>query len=132
MTGLKAAFATFGAKGRNQRWSWSARSDDGKTVVLALWKDQFDYTSRPVAYDTIGRPDLPGWTDALGNRERIENLVWARDHCDGMFSVVIAVAEDVSARPRSISVSYPHKTMKMKLLDLNETTGEFRAINVDG
>ena len=36
--GLRDAFAFFdGAKGRNQRWSNSARSEDGKTVVLAIY-----------------------------------------------------------------------------------------------
>jgi len=35
------AFAYFGAQGKNPRWSWSARSADGKTVVLTMWQDEF-------------------------------------------------------------------------------------------
>src|ERR1019366_2706519 len=42
--GLAEAFAHFGATGRNQRWSWSARSADGKTVVITLWRDGRNYT----------------------------------------------------------------------------------------
>lgn len=70
---------------------------DGATVVLTLWKDLLDYTSNPIAYDTFGRTDLPEWIDRPGNRERAENLIWARDHTDGIFRVVIVVAEDVNA-----------------------------------
>jgi hypothetical protein len=34
MTGLAKAFAAFGAAGKNQRWSWSARTPDNQTVVI--------------------------------------------------------------------------------------------------
>ena len=33
MAGMAEAFAHFGAVPRNRRWSWSARSPDGHTVV---------------------------------------------------------------------------------------------------
>ena len=59
MSGKVAAFAHFGAKGKNVRWSWSAKSADGKTVVMTLWKDLIDYSSSPIAYDTYGRKNLP-------------------------------------------------------------------------
>jgi hypothetical protein len=39
---LTAAFAHFGTRPANPRWSWSAVSEDGGTVVLALWRDLFD------------------------------------------------------------------------------------------
>jgi len=127
--GLADCFAHFGATGKNQRWSWSARSDDGKVVVITLWQDFFDYRSHPIVYDTFGRSDLPEWNNP-GNRERLENLRWARDHCDGLFRVVITVAEDIKSSPRKIARCFPQDRMVMKLLDLNEQTGEFRAINV--
>jgi hypothetical protein len=43
----------------------------------------------------------------LGNGERIENLKWARDHCNGRMYVVIIVAENVNAQPRKIAESPP-------------------------
>jgi hypothetical protein len=63
-------------------------------------------------------------------QQRLENLKWARDHCDGLFRVVITVAEDINSLPRKIARSFPQDRMLMKLLDFNEQTGEFRAINV--
>ncbi|MBF9234617.1 hypothetical protein [Microvirga alba] len=51
MTGVNAAFAYFGAAGRNPRWSWSARSPDGKTVVVTMWKDLITYENGTAIYD---------------------------------------------------------------------------------
>lgn len=122
----EAAFASFGAACKNSRWSWSGRSADGKTVVLTLWRDEFDYGSSPVSYDCFGRATA-AWSDRPGNRERLENLVWARDHCDGMFRIVVAVAEDVNANPRRIASCAPQPNMIMRVVKLDEKTGEFRA-----
>jgi hypothetical protein len=127
---LAEAFSHFGAKGKNQRWSWSARSTDSKTVVITLWRDGLDNGAKPIVYDTFNRPDLYTWIDRPGNRERIDNLIWARDHCDGLFRVVITVAEDVKANPRRIADCYPKDELLMKITDLDENTGEFRAVNV--
>ena len=120
------AFAYFGAAGKNSRWSWSARSPDGKTVVLTLWADELNYKSVPISYDCFGSKTAI-WSDRPGNRERLENLIWARDQCDGLFRVVITVAEDVHAEPRAIKQCHPQRDMVMRLVDLDERTGEFRA-----
>jgi hypothetical protein len=126
--GLAESFAHFGATGKNRRWSWSAKSADGKTVVMALWKDGFDYSSQPIAYDTINRKNLPAWISRAGNRERLEYLMWARVHCNGIFKVVVVVAKDEKAEPRKIAECFPQDKMTMKITDLNELTGEFRAV----
>jgi hypothetical protein len=128
---LARAFAHFGVKGKNQRWSWSARSADGKTVALTLWKDRLDYTAKPIVYDTFRRANLHVWIDRPGNRERIENLIWARDHCDGLFRVVITVAKDVNAEPRKIEDCYPKDNWLMQIVKLDETTGQFRAAKIE-
>jgi hypothetical protein len=94
---LNEAFRRAGAPLRNPRWSWSARSADGKTVVMTLWKDLIDYRSRPIAYSNMGLENLAAWMNRPGNRERLENLKWARDYCDGLFRVVIITAKDVNA-----------------------------------
>lgn len=123
---LAAAFAHFGAAGKNPRWSWSARSPDGATVVLTLWRDEFDYTTTPISYSSFGhKVDL--WLTRPGNRERLENLIWARDRCGGLFRVVITVAEDVNADPRKIASCAPQPRMIMRIVELDEATGEFRA-----
>ena len=77
-----------------------------------------------------GSPTLGQWKEKLGNRERIENLQYARDHCGGLMQVVIIEAVDQNAQPREIARSFPHRRLIMKLVDLNDETGEFRAINV--
>jgi hypothetical protein len=130
MTGLAKAFAAFGAAGKNQRWSWSARTPDDQTVVMTFWKDAIDYGSNPISYSTFDSPRLHLWKDKPGNRERIENLKWARDHCDGLMKVVIIEAKDTNANSREIADCIVQRRMVMKLVDLNEQTGEFRAENI--
>jgi hypothetical protein len=104
----------------------SARSPDGATVVLTLWRDEFDYTTTPISYSSFGhKVDL--WLTRPGNRERLENLIRARDRCGGLFRVVITVAEDVNAGSRRISSCAPQPRMIMRIVELDETTGEFRA-----
>jgi hypothetical protein len=125
------AFAYFKAKGTNPRWSWSARSEDGKTVVLTLWQDEFGRgAGKQVSYHARVREDATEWIKRPGNRERLENLKWAKEHCDGLFRVVVGIAEDVNARPRAIKECFPHKNLVMCIVDLNEETGEFHAISV--
>ena len=125
------AFAFFGAKCANQRWSWSARSPDGKTVVLTLWQDRLDPANGNLVYHEHVRAISTGeWIKRPGNRERLENLKWAKEHCDGLFRVVIAVAEDVEASPRAIKECFPHEKLVMKILELDENTGEFHAISL--
>jgi hypothetical protein len=126
-----SAFAYFdGATARNSRWGWSGRSPDGRTVVITLWKDEIHDDGKTVVADMFGHERLHLWTDKPGNRGRIKDLAWARDRCDGLFRVVMTVAKDAKASPRSIAKCYPHKTLVMKLIRLNERTGEFRAESV--
>jgi len=131
MTKLAEAFASFGASGKNPRWSWSARSADGKTVVMTLWKDGFDYSSRPPKYRSVAESGKEDWLNRPGNKERRENLEWALENCGGMFRVVIVVAEDERAEPRKIKSSYPQRRMWGKITRINADTGEFEAVILD-
>jgi hypothetical protein len=47
-----------------------------------------------------------------------------------MVRVVVAVATDTKARVRTIERCFPHPKLAMRITDLKEDTGEFRAINV--
>jgi hypothetical protein len=96
---------------------------------MTLWKDKIDYSSNPISYSTFGSATRKKGKDQLGDQERIENLKWARDHCDGRMRVVTIEAVDVNAEHRRIARSFPQKRMVMKLTGLNETTGEFSAVN---
>jgi hypothetical protein len=129
---LRDAFAHFGTRAHNPRWSWSARSDDKKTVVLTIWTDRLgNLKQRPLIYDNHG-DNVWSWTKKPGNRERIDLLKWARDHCDGRFCVVFVVARDEHESPRRIKDRYPEPNLVMRLIDLDEDTGEFRAESVSG
>jgi hypothetical protein len=119
-----AAFEHFGATPRNVQWSWTARSVDGKTVVATLWQDQFVRKDGRVTY---ARPGLtPGERKRPGMTEQTENFGWARDHCDGRFHVIVAIARNKNADPRSIEECFPSK-MVMRLTHLDTTTGAYAA-----
>ena len=85
---------------------------------------------QPSGFDTFGQAQQRQWTSKLGNKERIENLIHARNRCGGLSRVVMITAKDSTARPRSIAKRYPHPTLVMKLTDLDERTGDFRAESV--
>ena len=124
---LTEAFASFGAEARNIRQAWSARSADEQTIVVTLWRDLINDDGKEVSVDCFGDPNLHAWKDTPGNRQRIKDLAWARDHCDGHFRVVFVEASDTKAVPRSTTRRYPDATLVMKLIRLDETTGEFKA-----
>lgn len=120
---MTEAFAYFGAEATvHIRQAWSARSADGRTVVLALWKEGVQDDGRNVFTDCFRGEKLDQWIDKHGNKDRIENLAWAEDHCDGLFRVVM-----VQNEPREY---YPDKTLVMRLRALDRKTGEFRAEGV--
>jgi len=124
----RECFEHFGAEYANQRWSWSGRSRDGTIVVMTMWQDEIIRRDRRTIYESRLRPNektRPGAT------ERLANLKWARDHCDGLVRVVIAVAKDVNADPRSAIDWFPQDRLIMKITELDET-GSFRAESVDG
>jgi len=73
----------------------------------------------------------PEWTNKPGNRERLENLRWAMDHCGGLFRVVMVKAKNTEADPREIAECFPRDALVMKVTDLNEATGTFRAVAVE-
>jgi len=129
---LAESFAQFGAIPRNPRWSWSARSSDGKTVVIALWSDRFRWKDKPLSYDGREQSIPQDWTGRPGNRERLDNLLWARANCEGLFRVVMVRPVDRVARPREIEECFPKDGWLMRIIDLNEITGEFQAILVEG
>jgi hypothetical protein len=56
----------------------------------------------------------------------MDNLAWARDHCDGLLKVIIARAKDPNAEPRSIAECFP-SAMVMRLRSLDTDRGAFIA-----
>jgi hypothetical protein len=118
------AFKHFGTKPKNVRWSWSARSTDGKSVVATFWQDRFEKRGGRLVYDRLAAPldvsSRPGFSELM------ENLAWARDRCDGRLNVIIAIAKDTNAEPRSIRECFP-SGMVMRLRSLDTNSGAFVA-----
>jgi hypothetical protein len=124
---LAAAFGYFGAVPKNPRWSWSGKSPDGKVVVLTMWDDQIGDDRGLKTYQSGPRKRRhPGGT------ERLENLIWAQDRCEGLFRVVRLRAKDASAKHRSIAECFPDDALIMHIEHLDGKTGEFLARQVPG
>ena len=123
----RSAFSFFGTKPRNIQWSWSARNETTKTVVVTLWKDLLKKEESGFCYRN---PKPPAEVARrLGHGELIENLIWARENCEGRFNVIVAVARDPSEDPRKVAECYPIKTV-MQLADFDPVSGSFTAHSV--
>ena len=68
------------------------------------------------------------WRWHYGNRERIKHLKHSLENLKGLFRVVIAVAKDIHTFPRKGNDFYPWEGIWMKIVELNEETGECRAV----
>jgi len=123
----EACFEHFGAICKNPRWSWSARSLDGRTVVMTMWEDEIRWDGPKATYQSRARART---RKRAGETERLENLKWARDHCDGLVRVVRMTAQDENANPRSIATCYPDNDLVMRVVALDETDGTFRAESI--
>jgi Uri superfamily endonuclease len=93
-------------------------------VVVTLWQDEFRKADSGKLVYVRG----PIWEEAskkrLGHLELMENLRWAIDHCVGQVNVIVAIAKDTKAKPRSISECFPGK-MRLRVTNLDEATGAF-------
>lgn len=123
----KACFEYFGTVPKNLRWSWSGRSLDGQIVSVTFWQDRFEDGGRIYR----GRRRSGEAVAQAGFAELLENLKWARDNCDGILRIIIAIPKDPRAHPRSIAECFPQKTLRMRLISLDETTGEYVAERID-
>lgn len=123
------AFEFFKVKPKNIRWSWSGRSVDGSTVAVRLWQDRFESGTKIYRSSSSDKPGE--WKSRPGFVELIENLVHARDHLNGIVSVIILIAKDKKASPRSIGRSFPHPDLQMRVVDLDENEGTFVLERID-
>jgi hypothetical protein len=117
-------FKHFDVKLKNAQWSRSARSSDGKIVVVSLWQDQFKMIGGVLTYEHS--PDVDWFKkDSLGQTELRENLIWARDNCDGIVSVVLVSARENGDGVRGVGISDPEDRYRMRLVSLDEESGAF-------
>ena len=130
MVGKVEAYAALGAVLKNERWAWSGHSADESTVVVTLWDDKLRAVPGGVRYDLFDASDRAAWRSKRGNRERIRDLALARDRCDGLFKVVVGRANEAGDAMLEGSVYEPRFDLVMRLIDLDEATGEFSAESV--
>ena len=123
---LPACFAHFGVVPSHRHFSLSAVSSDGKTVVVAMWEDEFERQGNRIIYQSRYRPIFKGKLQRIST-QWIANLKWACRHCDCLVRVVIIQAEDVQANTRTIKFSYPDDSLIMRVTRLDIETGVFRA-----
>lgn len=122
-------FEFFGVVPKNTRWSWSGRSPDGHDVAVTLWQDRFEEKGR--IYRSW-KSDRPGeWKSRPGFVELIENLAHARNHLDGKVHVILAIAKDKEANPRSIDRSFPQPGLRMRVVEVDENEGTFTLERID-
>ena len=130
MSGKVAEFAKYDVKLKNDLWSWSGRTPDNE-VVVTLWDDEFDRDANPVTYTDFTSPTVEQWRNRLGNRFRMKDLKYALDHRGGRFRVVILTPVDLTSEPRKIKEALAHPEMIMRITEFSQTTGQFRAVQVD-
>lgn len=122
-------FEFFNVVPRNTRWSWSGRSQDASAVAVTLWQDRFEDQGRIYKGWQTDRADE--WKSRPGFVELIENLAHAKDKLNGEIHVILAVAKDKSAVPRSIDRSFPQPNFKMRVLELDVEQGTFVLERID-
>ena len=127
MVGKVEAYAALGAVLKNERWAWSGHSADEATVVVTLWADKLRAVPGGFRYDLFEAPDREAWRTKRGNRERIRDLVLARERCDGLFKVVVGRANEAGDAMLEGSVYEARPDLVMRLIDFDEATGEFSA-----
>ena len=127
MVGKIEAYASLGAELKNERWAWSGHSADETIVVVTLWEDKIRPVEGGIRYDIFDDPDLETWRTKRGNRERIRDLVLARERCDGLFRVVVGRVNETGDAMLEGSLYEARPDLTMRLIDLDEKTGEFSA-----
>lgn len=126
---LAGCFTHFGAVCASRRFSRSAITQDGQTVVVAIWEDEVQRDGNRIIYEPRYRPKLKGKSRGV-DTELTANLKWARDHCGSLVRVVILTAEDVAAEPRKIMYCYPDDSLVMRITEFDSRTRTFRAESV--
>ena len=90
----KEAFAHFGIKQKNERWSWAGITDDNSLVALTIWTDQREYKKGGRFTTSTFNANNEIWKDHLGNQERIQIIQYCINHLDSRFRVIWCVPED--------------------------------------
>jgi len=123
---LSTSFEHFGAVRSRRHFGGSAISDDGETVVVALWEDEISRDHDRVTYQSRWGPTLRGKSDRVSLQWK-SHLKWAMAHCNGFVRVVVLRAADTATSPRVIESCYPDDSLILRITHLDTATGCFQA-----
>jgi hypothetical protein len=123
---LSTCFEHFGAARSRRHFAGSAISDDGATVVVAMWEDEFVRQDSRLTYQPPFAPTLKGKSQKV-SQQWIAHLKWAISRCNSCVRVVVLTAEDAQANPRVVRSCYPDDSLVMRITEFNSKTGMFRA-----
>ncbi|MGC1779953.1 MAG: hypothetical protein WBB34_18620 [Xanthobacteraceae bacterium] len=126
---LSTSFEHFDAVRSRRHFGGSAISEDGETVVVALWEDEIlrdGSDSSRVTYESRCGPTLKGKTDRVSLQWK-SHLKWAMAHCNGFVRVVVLRAADTRARPRVMESCYPDDGLILRITHFDAATGSFQA-----
>jgi hypothetical protein len=123
---LSASFEHFGAVRPLRHFAGSAVSNDGRTVVVAMWSDEIVRHDDHVSYHSLFGPPLKGKSRKV-SLQWITHLKWAIKHCKSCVRVVVLTAEDTGTNPRVIRSCYPDDALVMHITSFNAKTGCFEA-----
>jgi hypothetical protein len=123
---LSTSFEHFGAARSRRHFGGSAISDDGATVVVAMWEDEIVREDNRVTYQSRFGPPLRGKSRKI-SMQWITHIKWAIAHCDGRVRVVVLTAEDMQANPRVVSSCCPDDALIMRITGFDAKTGCFQA-----
>jgi hypothetical protein len=126
---LSTCFEHFGAIRSRRHFGGSAVSNDGGTVVVAMWDDALVREQSRLTYESRYAPTLQG-RSARVSQQWIAHLKWAIAHCNSRVRVVVLTAADTQASPRIVAACYPDDSLVMQIIDFDSRTGFFRARTV--
>ena len=128
----KEAFAYFGIKQKNERWSWAGITDDNSLVALTIWTDQREYKKGGRFTTSTFNANNEIWKDHLGNQERIQIIQYCIDHLDSRFRVIWCVPEDpnVFEGTREVADARPFDKKWFRIKEFNPETGEFSSESI--
>ena len=129
----KEAFAFFGIKQTNERWSWAGIREDKSLVALTIWNDQKKYHRSGKWKTSVFGMNNPIWKDSPGNKERIEIIKYCIENLDGKFRVIWMEPKErnVMDATREYLWARPEEKSWFKIRDFDEETGEFSSDNFD-
>jgi len=96
---LPACFAHFGVVTPHRHFSLSAVSSDGKTVVVAMWEDEFERQGNRIIYQSRYRPIFKGKLQRIST-QWIANLKWACRYCDCLVAMDHAESDDQAPKQK--------------------------------